>query len=140
MADSSRRSQRRPVSAAQNIRSNPRRRDVVSEILQGTEAERLRAFLADSLALWQVAGSVQTGVAPVIVEIRGGNGAMVWIERAADDTPFRWYARWRAAGDAPGGVRELRPRACGSLVGLLAAVRDALGVERGNALRVVAAS
>ncbi len=105
----------------------------------GDEAERLRAFLADSLALWHVAGTVQTGEAPVVAEIRASNGAIVWIERAADDTPFRWFARWRAAGDAPGGVRELRPRACGSLVGLLAAVRDALGVERGAAVRIVPA-
>ena len=103
------------------------------------EAERLRAFLADSLELWQVAGTVKAGRAPVVAEIRAENGAMVWVERAGDDTPFRWFARWRSAGDAPGGVRELRPRACGSLVGLLAAVRDALGVERGSAVRIVPA-
>ncbi len=103
------------------------------------EADKLRAFLADSLALWGMAGEVKTGQGSVCVEIHAGNGAVVWIERAADDTPFRWCARWRAAGDAPGGVRELRPRACGSLVGLLAAVREALAVERGSAVRVVVA-
>ena len=105
----------------------------------GDEAERLRAFLADSLALWGVTGTVRAGKAPVIAEIRATSGAMVWVERAGDDTPFRWFARWRGAGDAPGGVRELRPRACGSLVGLLGAVRDALDVERGNAVRIVPA-
>ena len=105
----------------------------------GDEAERLRAFLADSLELWHVAGTVQAGEAPVVAEIRTTSGALVWVERAGDDTPFRWFARWRGAGDAPGGVRELRPRACGSLVGLLAAVRDALGVERGSAVRIVPA-
>ena len=104
-----------------------------------TDEERLRAFLADSLALWQVSGTVQAGGASVIAEIRASSGAIVWIERAADDTPFRWLARWRGAGEAPGGVRELRPRACGSLVGLLAAVRGALGVERGSAVRIVPA-
>jgi hypothetical protein len=101
--------------------------------------EQLRAFLADSLALWQVDAHVQAGVAPVVAQIHAASGALVWVERAADDTPFKWFARWRAADEAPGGVRELRPRACGSLVGLLAAVRDALGVERGSAIRVVAA-
>ena len=108
--------------------------------MSAVEDEQLRAFLDECLALWQVSGTVHAGVVPVVAEIRAANGAMVWIERAADDTPFKWFARWRAAGDAPGGVRELRPRACGSLVGLLAAVREALGVERGSAVRVVAAS
>ena len=101
--------------------------------------ESLRAFLAESLALWQVRGTARLGAAPVVVEIGADNGTVVWVERAGDGTPFRWLARWRVAGDAPGGVRELRPRACGSLVGLLAAVREALGVERGSAVRVVAA-
>jgi hypothetical protein len=113
----------------------------VSELLPEAhdEDQQLRAFLTDSLALWQVTGMVQAGVAPVVVEIRAASGAIVWVERAGHDTPFRWYARWRSAGDAPGGVRELRPRACGSLVGLLGAVRDALGVDRGSAVRIVPA-
>ncbi len=84
-------------------------------------------------------GTVQAGQAPVVAEIRAASGALVWVERAGEDTPFRWLARWRSAGDAPGGVRELRPRACSSLVGLLGAVRDALGVERGAAVRIVPA-
>jgi hypothetical protein len=107
-------------------------------MIPATEEEKLRVFLADSLALWGVSGTVCVGVAPVIAEIRAANGAITWVERAAGDMPFRWCARWRCAGDTPGGVRELRPRACGSLVGLLGAVRDALGVERGSAVRIVA--
>ncbi len=103
------------------------------------EDHQLHAFLAESLALWGVAGKVRAGQGKVCAEIYAASGAIAWVERAGDDTPFRWFVRWRAAGDAPGGVRELRPRACGSLVGLLAAVREALGVERGNAERVVAA-
>ena len=103
------------------------------------EQERLRVFLTDSLALWRVSGVVRAGTAPVILEINTADGAIVWVERASNDTPFRWYARWRREGDQPGGVRELRPRACGSLVGLLGAVRDALGVERGGAVRIVPA-
>jgi hypothetical protein len=107
--------------------------------VSASEGERLRAFLAESLALWQVGGEVLAGAAPVLIEIRAGSGAIVWIERAAQDTPFKWFVRWRRAGDAAGGVRELRPRACGSLAGMLAAVREGLGVERGSAVRVVAA-
>lgn len=100
---------------------------------------KLRAFLSDSLALWDVAGEVSAGQGNVVAEIRAANGVRVWIERAGDDTPFRWLARWRAAGEVPGEVRELRPRACGSLVGLLAAVREALDVGRGSAVRIVPA-
>ena len=103
------------------------------------DTEQLRAFLADSLVLWHVDGTVCAANAPVIVEIRAASGTIVWVEHAGADTPFRWLARWRRAGDAPGGVRELRPRACGSLVGLLAALREALGVERGSPVRVVSA-
>lgn len=106
--------------------------------MSASEGERLRAFLAESLALWQVGGEVLAGVAPVVLEIRADSGGVVWIERAAADTPFKWFVRWRRAGDAAGGVREVRPRACGSLVGMLAAVREGLGVERGSAVRVVA--
>ena len=79
------------------------------------------------------------GEGAVLAEIHAANGALVWIERGGHDTPFRWFVRWRAAGEAPGGVRELRPRACSSVVGLLAAMREALGVERGSAVRIVPA-
>jgi hypothetical protein len=100
---------------------------------------KLRTLLADSLTLWDVAGDVSAGQSNVVAEIRAANGAYVWIECAGDDTPFRWLARWRAAGEAPGAVRELRPRACSSLVGLLAAIREALDVDRGSAVRIVPA-
>jgi hypothetical protein len=101
--------------------------------------DNLRAFLADTLALWGVAGEVHAGNNEVVTEIVAANGSIVWIERAPADTPFRWMVRWRVAGEAAGGVRELRPRACSSLVGMLAAIREALGVERGSAVRVVSA-
>ena len=50
--------------------------------------------------------------------------------------PFRWAVRWRAAGEPPGAPRELRPRLCGSLVGVLSALRSALGVDRGTPVRI----
>jgi hypothetical protein len=119
----------------------------------------IRAFLADSLELWRVAGEVEGGETPVVAVIRVA-GTIVWIERVgpkehvarkehsvfreAEDEPspplpFRWAVRWRAAGDPPGGPRELRPRMCGSLNGLLNALRNALGVDRGSALRIAPA-
>jgi hypothetical protein len=95
---------------------------------------RVREFLADSLALWKVAGAVEAGAAPVIVVVRADAGATVWIERPAeDDAPWRWFVRWRTAD-----MREERSRPCASLVGLLNTVRGALGVESGSAVRVMA--
>ncbi len=93
----------------------------------------VREFLADSLALWRVDGSVEAGALPVVAVVRAG-GATVWVERPAGDAPWRWFVRWRSPE-----MQEERSRPCASLVGLLNAVRGALGVERGNAVRVVAA-
>ena len=100
---------------------------------------RLRAFLQDTLDFWEVAGSVEAGAAPIVAVIRSATGAVVWIERCEARAPFRWAVRWRAAGAATGGPRELRPRTCGSLVGVLSALRAALDVDRGSALRIAAA-
>ncbi|MGH8619744.1 MAG: hypothetical protein ACREUW_18805 [Burkholderiales bacterium] len=100
---------------------------------------RIRELLADSLALWAVTGTVEAGASPLVAVIRTDGGAIAWIERPAADVPFRWTVRWRAAGEAPGGPREERPRPCASLVGLLKALRGAFGVERGAAVQVVPA-
>lgn len=99
---------------------------------QGTQ---VREFLADSLALWKVDGTVEAGASPVVAVIRAEAGAIVWIERPADDdAPWRWFVRWRSPD-----MCEERSRPCASLVGLLNAVRGALGVESGSGVRVVAA-
>ena len=95
------------------------------------------SFLADSLALWRVAGSVEGGDGPVVAVVRTDDGAIVWIERpSGQELPCRWLVRWRVAGEAPGGPRERRPRACASIVGMLGAIRGALGVNRGSAVRI----
>jgi hypothetical protein len=98
---------------------------------------RLRGFLADSLALWRVAGKVAPGEEPVVAVVQADDGALVWIERASGEgMPCRWLVRWRGAGEAPGAPRETRPRACASVVGMLGAVRGALGVNRGMPVRI----
>jgi hypothetical protein len=98
--------------------------------------DRLRAFLADTLALWRVEGTVEAGDGRVVAVILTQEGTTVWIERAAEGMPVRWLARTRPAGEAPDSARKPRPRACASVVGLFNALRAALGVERGNALRI----
>ena len=88
-------------------------------------------FLADSLALWKVDGAVEAGNSPVVAVIRAG-ACVVWVERpAADDVPWRWFVRWRGAD-----LVDERSRPCASAAGMLNAVRGALGVERGNAVRI----
>ena len=87
--------------------------------------DRIRAFLSDTLALWRVSGTVEPGDAPVVAIIRTEQSDAISIERGAP--PFRWI------------VRTDRTRPCASLVGLLNALRGALGVERGSAVRVAPA-
>jgi hypothetical protein len=91
----------------------------------------LTEFLADSLALWRIDGVVEAGALPVVAVIRAGD-CVVRIERpAGDDAAWRWFVRWRNAD-----MIDERSRPCASLVGLLNALRGALGVERGNAVRI----
>jgi hypothetical protein len=91
---------------------------------------KLDQLLADSLALWQVDGTVERGTLPVVAVIRSVT-CTVFIERAAADAPWRWFVRRRDAR-----MCEERARPCASLVGLLNELRGALGVERGNAVRI----
>lgn len=89
--------------------------------------EKIRTFLADSLLLWRVNGTVEAGNALVIAVIRATDGTIVSIERPPEGIPFRWL------------VRSDRARPCASIVGMLNAVRSALGVERGSAVRIASA-
>ena len=94
---------------------------------------RTRELLADSLALWRVAGTVEAGEPPIVAVIRCDADAIVRVERPAQaELPFRWLVRSRG-----GGSEHARP--CASLVGLLNGIRNALGVERGAALRIAPA-
>ena len=97
--------------------------------------ERVREFLADSLALWMVEGTVEAGALPVVAVIHACGGTTVWIEHpGGNEVPWRWFVRWRSPD-----MRDERARPCASLVGLLNAVRGALGVARGSALQIAAA-
>jgi G3E family GTPase len=100
---------------------------------------RLRGFLEETLGLWGVAGVIEPGEAPSVAVVHARNGTTAWLERAEHGGPFRWLVRWRGVGESPRSSRELRPRGCASLVGVLSALRTALGVERGAALRVASA-
>jgi len=83
-------------------------------------------FLDDTLALWGVTGTAQSAESPLVASIPAADGSTISIGPATEG-PFRWLVH----------VPGRRPRPCASLVGVLSALRGALGVERGNAVRVV---
>ncbi|RPI42597.1 MAG: hypothetical protein EHM59_17465 [Betaproteobacteria bacterium] len=99
-------------------------------MVQAADA-RIRAFLADTLVLWAVEGAVEPLAPPGVAAIRAADGnVVVRIERAPAGLPFRWVVRMqRGEVPAPG-------RPCASLVGLLNAIRRALGVEGGSPIRI----
>ena len=99
-------------------------------MVAGTPDERVRAFLVETLALWQVDASLESVDAPGVAFVRTPDGASLRIERVAPPAPFRWIVRI-GEGDAPGGERP-----CASLVGLLNALQRVLGVERGRPIRI----
>lgn len=88
--------------------------------------ESILTFLSDSLALWNIEGSVARSDGLLVVQ---ASGLTISIERT-DQAPFRWLVH---VNDRP------RPRRCASLLGVLSALRAALGVDRGAPLRVAAA-
>ena len=90
------------------------------------DERQLFDFLTDTLALWRVDGTVEPAESPAVAIVHAANGITARIERAPHDVPYRWSVRWDGR----------KPRTCGSLVGVLAALRTALGVERGAAVRI----
>ncbi len=96
-----------------------------------------RALLADSLAVWHVRGAVQAGEPPTVAVIHAEDGTVVRVEHALDsERPVRWWVRWREFNAAAQGGNTSRSRPCTSAVGLLRAVREALGAEGGRRLRI----
>lgn len=65
--------------------------------------------------------------------MRTAAGAVALVQRAPPEDPFRWYVRW---SDGASGTDGPRTRPCGSLVGVLTALRRVFGVERGAAIRI----
>jgi len=97
------------------------------------DSMRLARFLQDTIGLWQLDGTVRADLVSGAVVVQGPQDAIATVERAPSDDPFRWYVRWRADGSS---ATAARVRPCGSLVGVLAALRRAFDVERGSAIRI----
>lgn len=98
---------------------------------------RARALLADSLTVWRVHGDVIPGEPPAVAVIRAQDGIVVWVETAPQsERPVRWWVRWHAPGAAGQASPPKRSRPCTSAVGLLCAVREALGAAGGRRLRI----
>lgn len=81
----------------------------------------IRSLLTDSLALWRVQGTVQ--------ETADGYAIFVGARQVAHIAAGR-VSRWVVV--AEGGP----PRECASIVGVLSAIREALEVSAGAALRI----
>lgn len=92
----------------------------------------LRALLMDCLSLWGVQGRVEAVEDGIVVSAADG-GFMV--QRAGPDLrPVRWFLQ------TPERARVGQPaRAIPSIPALLTALRNALGAEQGNKLRIGAA-
>ncbi len=93
-----------------------------------TDAE-LRTLLIDCLALWDVRASVTAYDSGVTISTTDGDYTL--LRATADMRPARWLMQTpaRRAANRP-------PRAAPSIVALLAALRNALGAEGGNRLRI----
>jgi hypothetical protein len=89
----------------------------------------LRALLADCAMLWQIEARI--AVCPDGIEIAAGDGAYLLQRAAPDRRPIRWllHTPERRAADRP-------PRAAPSIGAALTALRNALGAETGNKLRI----
>jgi hypothetical protein len=92
----------------------------------------LRALLMDCLSLWGVQGRVEAVEDGIVVSATDGR---FLVQRAAPDLrPVRWFLQ------TPERARVGRPaRAIPSIPALLTALRNALGAEQGNKLRIGAA-
>jgi hypothetical protein len=93
-----------------------------------TDSE-LRALLIDCLKLWGVQGRVAAGGDGVTIATDDGDFA---VQAAA---PEMHPARWLLQTPARRGANR-PPRAAPSIVALLNALRNALGAEGGNRLRI----
>lgn len=101
--------------------------------------ESVRAFITLTLGQWGLDVPVESGEAPVVAWLRrGGAGQDIAIERAEAGDAFRWYV-YRSTASLPGvGMSNPARRPCGSLVGVLGALRRLLDIDAGARARVVA--
>jgi hypothetical protein len=88
----------------------------------------LRALLNDCIALWGVKAHVTVGAQGIEIVV---DDAVYLLQRApAELRPVRWLLHRPDRG----------PRAAPSIVALLAALRNALGADAGNKLRIGASA
>ena len=94
----------------------------------GTDAE-LRALLIDCVTLWNVKARVAVGAEGI--EIASSAGTYLLQRATPDQRPVRWllHTPERRAANRP-------PRVAPSIVAVLTVLRNALGAEAGNKLRI----
>lgn len=82
----------------------------------------LRALIADSIALWGVAGRVE--IIDGGVRISAADGLLHVVKARADEAPMRWWL-----------IREDRRRPAASVLGLLRSLRYALNATTAEPAR-----
>jgi hypothetical protein len=99
--------------------------------------DALARFLVDTMAQWNVDATVAIDPRGGII-VAAAAGPLITIRRASGadrEVGFRWTAQIQeATNDGP------PMRRCVSLLGLLAVLRTALGVERQSAIRIASSA
>lgn len=101
---------------------------------------RVCAFLALTLEIWGVEGSVDAASPAAVAVVTARDGAVrVLVVRASSDDPFRWYLCRGRLGEDGKTVSDGLCRPCGSIAGVLAGLRRMLDLRQGAATRVARA-
>jgi hypothetical protein len=100
---------------------------------EGENWAELRALLIDCLTLWDVKARIAVGADGL--EIAAPNGTFLVQRATPDQRPIRWllHTPERRAVNRP-------PRAAPSIGAALTALRNAMGAETGNKLRIGASA
>lgn len=100
--------------------------------------DRVRAFLGLTLAQWGIDATVEAGTAPVVALLRCADARVdIAVERAPCEDPFRWYVSRAASLPGPSSRLVSARRPCGSLVGVLGALRRLLDIDSGGPAKVI---
>jgi hypothetical protein len=85
-----------------------------------------------------VEAEVAPGAGPVVAHLRfDGLTAPIALERAPASEPFRWYVSRSVSSQGIPPAPQPARRPCGSLVGVLSALRRLLDIDAGAAARVL---
>jgi hypothetical protein len=101
--------------------------------------QRMRELLQLSVAVWQVDARSLHCRSDQVALFQNSDGMHIEVVHAGPlEHPVRWWVDWTvpAADGQGGGERSLRRKPCVSTLGMLRALRDALGAQGGRRVRI----